>query len=270
MKLSITVSEPCGPQAPFVLQGDYARQIELARELGYDFVELHIRDPKALKVAGIKRSLQATGIRVTTIGTGLGFVRDRLNMMDPDPAIRRAAVTRLRSQIELGAEWDAAIIIGSMKGSLPADPAQHETAQGWMRDCLQEVLETAAKHRVRIALEAINRYETNFLNRGVTAAAVAERVNSEYLGILLDTFHMNIEEVDLSETFRQCAPRLIHVHLADSNRWPAGMGHLDFTAILTELQQIGYAGALGIECLPLPTAEQAAQQALSHLTKIIT
>jgi len=86
--------------------------------------------------------------------------------------------------------------------------------------------------------------------------------------LLLDTFHMNIEEPQIEASIRLCADRIFHFHVADSNRWSPGMGHLDFQSILQALHATGYQGWVSGEFLPLPDAQTAARRSATHLRQL--
>lgn len=88
------------------------------------------------------------------------------------------------------------------------------------------------------------------------------------IGILIDTFHMNIEEASIYESIKKSKDYITHVHIADSNRWAPGSGHLDFTRIITTLKEIGYPGYLSAEILPLPDPVSAARLAIEYLKEI--
>ena len=90
----------------------------------------------------------------------------------------------------------------------------------------------------------------------------------EDLGLLLDTFHMNIEEPAIEESIRVCGDRIFHVHAADSNRWYPGAGHLDFESILEALSAAGYQGYVSGEFMPLPDADTAAELGIAHLRQL--
>jgi sugar phosphate isomerase/epimerase len=269
MRLSITIATPGSKFAPIVLQGDYPEQIGRAARLGYPAVELHIRDPKAIDRAAVLGALRKNGLAVSTIGTGQAFVDEGLCFSDPDDAVRAKAVQRIKDQIEFAAELGARVIIGTVKGVLPAVPREVPEVKRRIVACLAQCAAFAERNGVGLTLEAINRYEANFLNTGAETVALLQEIGSPALGLHLDSFHMNIEEASTVAAIRSCAAYLVHVHLADSNRWPPGMGHLDFKTILTVLHEVGYQGFLGVECLPRPDAETAARQALDHLGPIL-
>ncbi len=269
MDLSVTISGTVSKTAPFLLQGDYAAQVEIAAALGYRWVELHIRDPKAIERASLLAALAATGLKVSSLGTGQAYSTDGLCFAAPDAAVRRAAVERIKAQLDLAAELNALVIIGMIRGPLPADPAQAPAAEARILEALRQCAEHAESLGGCLVLEAINRYESNFLNTAAQTAEFIKRAGSPALGLHLDTYHMNIEERRPAAAIREFGSCLRHIHLADNTRWAPGMGYLDFAELLGALRETGYSGALAVECLPLPTGLEAARQALEHIRPLL-
>jgi sugar phosphate isomerase/epimerase len=89
------------------------------------------------------------------------------------------------------------------------------------------------------------------------------------MGLLLDTFHMNIEEPVIEESIRACGDRIFHFHVADSQRWYPGTGHLDFASILEALYSTGYEGYVSGEWLPKPDADASAERGISFLRRLV-
>jgi sugar phosphate isomerase/epimerase len=138
----------------------------------------------------------------------------------------------------------------------------------WLAEALVECCAAARPLGVKLALEPINRYETSMINNVTDGLELISRVKADNLGLLLDTFHMNIEEADIPESIRACGERIFHFHVADSNRMYPGGGHLDFKAILSTLEATGYEGYISGEFLPLPDAETAAKLGITNLKQI--
>jgi sugar phosphate isomerase/epimerase len=113
---------------------------------------------------------------------------------------------------------------------------------------------------VHLLVEPINRYETNFINTAQDGIELIEAIGHPCVKLLLDTFHMNIEEIDPCITIRKAAKHLGYVHFADSNRQAPGRGHINFQAIADVLAEIGYRGFINAEILPIPDDEQALLQ----------
>jgi sugar phosphate isomerase/epimerase len=97
-----------------------------------------------------------------------------------------------------------------------------------------------------MALEPLNRFETNFLNRADQALLLAEAVGPE-CGVCIDTFHLDIEEADMYQAIRNVKARLVDFHVADNNRMGCGQGALDWKKIVSTLKEVGYDGALTVE-----------------------
>jgi sugar phosphate isomerase/epimerase len=151
------------------------------------------------------------------------------------------------------------VIIGSMRGNIDR-PARRNVIVERLADALQEITAYAADKRCSVVLEAINRYENNYLNTAAETAAFVERIGSPKLGVLLDTFHMNIEESNNHAAIRAAGARLKHFHIGENTRWYPGHGQIDFRAILQTLRDIGYVGWISMEYLPQPNEIEAARQ----------
>jgi sugar phosphate isomerase/epimerase len=95
-----------------------------------------------------------------------------------------------------------------------------------------------------------------------------QKVGADNFGLLLDTFHMNIEEPEIEDSIRRCGEHIFHFHVADSNRWYPGAGHLNFKSILTAVFDSGYAGFVSGEFMPKPDAETAARESNKYLRQI--
>ncbi|WP_322801439.1 5-keto-L-gluconate epimerase [Thermoflexus sp.] len=228
------------------------------RALGYAGVELAVRDPATVPASPLRALLERYGLRVPAIGTGQAWVEEGLSLTHPDAAVRRAALARLEAHLELAAEWGSLVIIGLIRGRLMAgvDRAQ---ALEWLSEAIARLADRAA-YPVRLALEPLNRYETDLLNTVEEALSLIERVGRSQVGVLLDTFHANIEEASLERAIARAGDRLFHVHIADSNRRAPGWGHLDFESVLKALREAGYRGWLSAEVLPQPSLEEAMAQ----------
>lgn len=239
--------------------GDLERTLERLQALGFAGVELAIRDPAAVPVGRLKPLLERHGLQVPAIGTGQAWVDEGLSLTHPDPAVRAAALARLEGHLQLAAEWGALVIVGLIRGRL-MEGVPRAQALAWLAEALARLADRAAAEGVRLALEPINRSETDLLNTTAEALAVVEALGRPNVGILWDTFHASIEEADPPGAIAQAGGRLFHVHIADANRRAPGWGPLDFDPILRALRGIGYAGWLSAEVQPQPSLEEAMAQ----------
>ena len=264
MKTSIVLStQPAQFQAA-TFKGDLGTNLAQIASLGYDGVELAIRDPKLIDMELLDGLVRKHGLRVPAIGTGQAWGEEGLSFTDPDPEVRFVALERIKSHIPVAAHFGAVVIIGLVRGIVKPG-VSHAQAMDWLVEALRECSVAAYSHGVRLALEPINRYETTLINTAAQGLDLIERVGADNFGLLLDTFHMNIEEPSIEASIQACGERIFHFHVADSNRWYPGAGHLDFKSILSTLSAIGYQGWVSGEFLPMPDMVTAAKRGLFHL-----
>ena len=277
MKLSIVLSTHTAQFQAVAFKGDFESNVAKIAGMGYDGVELAIRDPGLVDAGDLLRVVSDHGLEVPAIGTGQAWGEEGLSFTDPDPAVRAAAIDRVKSHVPLAARLGAAcgersrtvIIIGLLRGIVKAD-VTHGQAMDWLVEALQECCAAASTGpgAVRIALEPINRYETTLINNVDQGLELVEQVGADNMGLLLDTFHMNIEDAVIEDSIRACGDRIFHFHVADSNRWYPGAGHLDFGSILDALFATGYQGFVSGEFMPLPDADTGAERGIGYLRQI--
>jgi sugar phosphate isomerase/epimerase len=275
MKLSLVLSTQAAKFEAVAFKGDFESNVAKIAGWGYDGVELAIRDPKLVDGAELERVVSAHGLVVPAIGTGQAWGEEGLSFTDPDPAVRAAAIERTQSHIPFAARTGAIIIIGLLRGIVKSG-VDHAQAMGWLVEALQECCAAARSfgpaqdkpYGVRIALEPICRYETTLINSSVQGLELIEQVGADNMGLLLDTFHMNIEEPVIEDSIRACGDRIFHFHVADSNRWYPGAGHLNFKSILDALFATGYQGFVSGEFMPLPDADSSAQRSIAYLRQL--
>jgi sugar phosphate isomerase/epimerase len=264
MKLSIVLStQPAQFQAA-TFKGKLEKNLQRIAAMGYDGVELAIRDPKLVDLNGLEQLIRLCKLSVPAIGTGQAWGEEGLSFTDPDVSVRQAAIERIKSQIPFASRFKAVIIIGLIRGIVKpgVEPAQ---AMDWMVEALDECCKAAHPHGIKLALEPINRYETTLINNTTQGLDLIGRVNADNFGLLLDTFHMNIEEADIEASIRACSQHILHFHVADSNRWYPGAGHLDFKSIMKTLIATGYVGWVSGEFLPEPGPQIAAERNIAKL-----
>jgi len=267
MKKSIVVSTPEAKFSALAFKEDFARSIKKVAELGYEGVELAIRDPDKVDEKKISRLVKSYHLEVPAIGTGQAYGEEGLSFSHPQFGIRKRTVNRIKDHINFAAKFSAQVIIGLIRGKVEKSVSR-EDAEQWTLDCIRECARKAQKLGVFLTIEPLNRYETNLLNTIAETINFIKKIDAVNIGILIDTFHMNIEEVSIYESIRKSKNYLSHVHVADSNRWSPGSGHLDFTRIIKTLKEIDYKGYISAEILPLPDPDSAAILAIEHLRGI--
>ncbi len=238
------------------------------RAWGYDGVELAVRDPARLDVPALERALAAAGLPVAALATGTACSVDGLSYTHPDRAIRQAARQRIAEHCTLAARIGGLVILGLVRGRI-APGVTREQAQGWMREGVAAACEVGARQGVNLAFEPINRYEADLVLTVEEGMALLGELGAANLGLLLDTYHMNIEEADIAGSFRLAGRHVWHVHTADSNRCYPGAGHVDFSMVVAALRAMGYRGYLSAEILPRPDLATSLEQAAGNLRRLV-
>ncbi len=247
---------------PWVFWNDLEQCISKAGKLGFDAVELFTASAQAVSPEHLEKLSQDHQVEIAAVGTGAGKVLQGLTLTSPDSSVRKQAVAFISEMIKFGACFNAPAIIGSMQGNIEKG-VEREQALAWLAEGLKELAKTAAEKDVRLVYEPLNRYETNLFNQLGPAVDFLKAMEVENVVLLADLFHMNIEEVSISATLRECADHIGHIHFADSNRRPIGMGHTDMTDISQAIKDIGYAGYISAEAFPWPDSDAAAWQTIN-------
>ncbi len=265
IKSAITVSlVPQAKGGPFVYWDGLAPAAASAAKLGFDAIEVFAPSAASVDRPALHALLKQHGLAAAAFGTGGGWLVHKWHLTHADPAIRAQAREFIRAIIDVAGEFKAPAIIGSMQGKAEGDVSRDQ-ALTWLAEALADLGAHAARHGVPLLYEPLNRYETNLLNRQLDAARFLEARQLANVKLLCDLFHMNIEEVSNAATLRACGHHVGHVHFADSIRRAIGLGHTDVGPVLAALREIGYAGYLSGEILPLPDSEAAAAQTIQAI-----
>ena len=269
MRTAITISQvPEAAAGPFVFHAPLAESFALAKETGYDDVELFFPGPDHVSIQEIKDLSEKHGLGIAAVGTGAGMVKHGLSLTDPSLDKRVEALDFIEQMITFGGQLGAPAILGSMQGKHGGEVSK-EQALEWLSEALIIAGRTAAKHNVPFIYEPLNRYETNLINHLEVGAKYIEAHEIENVVLLADLFHMNIEESNIADAIRTAGNHIGHVHYADSNRQAMGHAHTDPAPIIQALREINYTGHLSAEIFPLPDARTAAEQTIKSIRRFI-
>lgn len=252
--------------------------IRAAAELGFDGVEISLLGMTDERAAALGQVIADHGLEVTC-SDGLSPDHD---ITSSEADVRAAGVAYLRWAIEttarLGSQGLAGVLFAPW-GKF--DPAQKPQRLARSAESLGALHDTLAQEGVTLGLEALNRFETDLLNTGEEACALARNTGSDRIGVLLDTFHLNIEEKNLEQAIAASADKLVHFHVSDNDRGVPGSGHVPWGQVRAGLDQAGYDGWITAEMFVIagnpasadlniwrpiePDAQQAAAQALDFM-----
>ena len=209
--------------------------------LGFDGVEL-MGDLARYQAGEAARVLQDYGLAVFSL------TPENVDLAHPDRAVRSGAITYYLRLLDFAAELGGPLVAcHGYVGRVRAVSTLAEERAVFVSSVAQ-IAERARELGLRLVMEVLNRYEAHLLNTATEALDFVTEVGAENVGILLDAYHMNIEEANPAGALHQAGERLWLYHAADSNRQGIGRGHTDLRAQLVALADIGYGGPIILEC----------------------
>ena len=235
------------------------RAIECAAAAGLDAIELTAS--ASFDPAAARRLVDALGLQVSGISPGVSADRD---FAAASATQRRAAIAHLRHCIEMAQELSASIVVVVPSDrTKSASPGERGEAIERAAEAIREAVRDLGEGGPRVALEPLNRYETYLVHTLADADDLRRRIDHPCVGLMADTFHMNIEEDNVQRVLDQYGKHLVHIDLADNQRREPGSGDFDFKAFLSHLAAVGYEGWLNLECMPAD--RRAIQEGRRHV-----
>ena len=232
-------------------EADFLPYVAKVKGLGFDQLEVHT-NPLVDKMDEQGRQTLAGAARdaglTLSFGIGLGHHND---VSSPDEAIRQRGIAHMRKAIEMVGRMGGGTIGGTVHScwpqTLPPGYADKRPFLEQSHKSMRELVKVAEDHGVVLMVEVINRFEQFLINTAAEAVAYVDQYKSPNLGILLDTFHLNIEEDSIGGAIRHAGKRMRQLHLGETNRKPPGMGRMPWAEIRQALDDIGFDGALVME-----------------------
>ncbi len=251
---------------PWIYWNDLEWAMKKASDLGFDAIELFTPASDTIGIEELKGLLAKYKLELAAVGTGAGKVIHGLTLTDPDPEIRKKAISFISDMISFGATFGAPAIIGSMQGNVLPENDREKTLS-WLAEALEILGEKAAKAGTFLIYEPLNRYETNLFNTLNAGVEFLESLKTKNVKLLADLFHMNIEEADLAQSITEASSHIGHIHFADSNRKAIGLGHTEMDSVARAIQSINYSGYISAEAFPEPSSDEAALQTIQSFKK---
>jgi D-psicose/D-tagatose/L-ribulose 3-epimerase len=217
------------------------------KKWGFESVEIGIEDPEQLDAGHLNSQLTRHGLVCGSVTPCLGPDKD----LRGTPQQQRAGIQSMKRVIDFMMRIDCPRLIGvvySTVGRAEAVPPAEKRRQ-WktVAKNLLEVCNYAADRGRIVALEPINRFETDFINTCEQGLRMIEAVGNPTLKLHLDTFHMNIEEKDPAAAIRRAGSHLGHFHACGCDRGTPGNDHIDWNSIAAALRAVRYDGDVVIE-----------------------
>jgi len=228
---------------------DFAPYIEKIAKLGFDAVEIaahHIDEYSDVELSAIKQRAKDNGIIITA---GIGPSKTK-NLSSPDSGVREAGKKFFEQTLTNVARLGIRTIGGALHSYWPVDysrPVDKEGDRARGVEGIHEIADFANNLGVNLCIEVLNRFENHVLNTAAEGVAFVNDVGKSNVKVMLDTFHMNIEEDSLGEAIRTAGPLLGHFHTGESNRRVPGKGRIPWHEVGLALRDINYNGAVVME-----------------------
>lgn len=215
------------------------------KRMGFDGIEIARFDFEDFPAKDIRKALAGEGLECTFCSALTG----QISLVSDDASVRRQARDFLARGIETAAELGSEIFMGPFCAPVGLLAGRRRTGDEWKRavEGLQSLADTLDACDVTLTIEPLNRFETYFLNTAEDGLRLCEEAGHARIGVLLDTFHANIEEKDFGDAIRLLGRRLKHVHTCENDRGIPGTGHIEWSKVFDALHEIGYDGWLVIE-----------------------
>lgn len=264
MKLAVRIAKNDANENAYVLFRGLESSMRKAADLGYDGIELAVGHSGELDLARTEKLLQQNDLEISCLTTGQVFSKYHLYLTNPDPILRQRAIDTFYDLVDVAYQFGTMINMGRARGFYSNNQTP-EQAEALFIDALSYIVDKASKKNVPVIVEPLNRYESNFINTAEECANLLRWLPRESVGIMLDLFHMNLEEALLGDTFVRFGDQIKYVQFADSNKLAPGWGHTNFDDVFRGLREANYTGWCGVEVLPKPSADEAAAQAIHFL-----
>jgi D-psicose/D-tagatose/L-ribulose 3-epimerase len=217
------------------------------KSYGYDAVEIPVEDPSLIDLDLVKKALADEGLKAIICGA-FGTSRD---LTHDDPAFHQTCFTYLDSCLEIASELGAGFVAGPMYSAVGkarlVSPEQRQVEWDRAVANLRKVCRRAGEFGLDLAIETLNRFETDLINTSEDLMRLIGDINEPQAKAVLDGFHLNIEEPDLESAIRHVGDKLIHVQVSENYRGTPGTGQTNWAAWKRGLEAIDYRGTISIE-----------------------
>jgi D-psicose/D-tagatose/L-ribulose 3-epimerase len=217
------------------------------KSYGYDAVEIPVEDPSLIDLDLVKKALADEGLKAIICGA-FGPSRD---LTHDDPAFHQTCFTYLDSCLEIASELGTGFVAGPMYSAVGkarlVSPEQRKVEWDRAVSNLRKVCRRAGEFGLDLAIETLNRFETDLINTSEDLMRLIVDINEPQAKAVLDGFHLNIEEPDLESAIRRVGDKLIHVQVSENYRGTPGTGQTNWAAWKRGLEAINYRGTISIE-----------------------
>jgi len=215
--------------------------------MGFDILEISCENPELINIKQVKIDLEKNHIQTIICGV---FGPDR-NICSRDPNIVEKAKVYIRWLIDAAAELGSPVVCGPMYSAVGKEHIEDEQARKAEWDHavsgIREMAQYAEPKNVKLALETLNRFETDMLNIVSQGLEFINQTGMDNVGLHLDTFHMHLEEKNSGDAIRLANQKIYHFHACENDRGVPGSGQVHWNEVAKALKDVNYGGAVVIE-----------------------
>jgi sugar phosphate isomerase/epimerase len=267
MKLAYPIGTPETKSKMLAYTGDLAEMMRRLKEIGYTGLEPFVRNPLDMDRSAFAKLVEKYGFDIAAVGTGPVVSDDKLTFTAADESVRKAAIQRAKDIAVFAADFGSQMNVGKLRGEI--DPQQPELSWRRMNEAFDEVCEFAAKRNTVITLEPQNQFVINNLNSTHAALDWVRERGHDNLRMMLDVFHMNIEDPSFAASMIEARDYTLHLHFADSNRLAPGQGGIPFAEIVRVLKALRYNKYITMEVRQAPDCHTAAERSYEYIRRIL-
>ena len=221
--------------------------IPKAKELGFETLDIFIANPETFPTEKVKAEVDKVGIEVVTTIT----LTEKTNLISPKPKVRKKGVESMKKAVDINYALGSTILGGVNYAAWGYRTGKPRTQDewNWSVDGMKEIASYAKdKGDLKICVEAVNRFETHFINIAEDGVRYCKDVGTGNIAVHLDCFHMIREELSFKDAVETCGKEYLgYIHVCESNRGIPGTGLVPWKEFFTATKKIGYDGPMVIE-----------------------
>jgi len=215
--------------------------------IGFDLVEIPVEEPDLLEYSEVREILNSHALDASVCAVMSG----ERDLIHPEEEIRDTGMHHVRTCVDIAHEVGSDRVVGPLYSAIgrcwQPSPDQRKKEEELLVEQLHRLSEYADDRNVTLCVEPLNRFETSFLNLTSQVVDIVERVDHSACKILLDIFHLGIEEKDLGDAVRSAGSYLGHVQVSENDRGVPGTGHLPWQDVASALRDLNYDGPIVVE-----------------------
>lgn len=230
---------------------EFEKNLATIAAIGYDGVELMVRDASLLNANEIKAMVHQYGLQIAAVGTSPIPAQDKLTLASENEKTRHQAMERALAAADFAGALNVPLCIGKFRGNV----SQENNSLATLAESFAKICQRAAEYKIPVLLEPQSQSNINNLNTVMESLSWIKEISCSNLGLLTDTYHMDITEESICGSIIKAAANTGFVHLSDNNRLAVGTGRLPFTEILSTFEACNYHGWYSVEVKQSPDSK---------------